>query len=140
MAAEQTVTGVMPEHLHALDVRAVNAVAIGANEIDAGNALPLHVRAVEIEASRLAESGLIDRGQVLAGAGNVTHRPFAGMALEIEGRAVFQARLEHRREAFDQQFKADVEHVWNGMSAQRGWHGRKQEPMAPTMGWGTDKP
>ena len=59
--------------------------------------------------------------------------PLAGMALQVERRAVLQAGLKHRREPLDQQFEADLVHVGNRMAAQRTGQRRKQEPVAPAV-------
>ena len=62
------------------------------------------------------------------------------MAFQIERRAVIEAGLKHRREAFDQQLEAGLKDVGNGMAAQRRGNRREEKPMAPAMGRRADKP
>src|SRR5579883_2664502 len=61
MAAEQAAARVLADHLHSLDVSAVDAVAELADELDHRYALPFHVRAVEIETDHAAVAGLVHR-------------------------------------------------------------------------------
>ena len=67
MAAEQTGARMFANHLHALDVGAVNAFTELANELHDRHALPFQVRAVEVEAGDIAVAGLVQRRQVVGG-------------------------------------------------------------------------
>ena len=118
MAAQQAGAGMLADHLHALDVGAVDAVAEFADELDDRDALPFHVRAVEVEADHVAVAGLVQRRQVIAGRFDVAHRPLAGMAFQVERHAVLLAGVEDRAEALDQQLQADLADVGDGVAAE----------------------
>ncbi len=62
MAAQQAGAGVLADHLHALDVGAVDELAELADELDDRDALPFHVRAVEVEADHAVVAGLAPGG------------------------------------------------------------------------------
>ena len=83
-----------PRHLHALDVGAVNEVLELADELDDRDALPFHVRAVEVEADDAFVARLAHVVDVVAGRFDVAHGPFARMAFEVEGDAVFLQRSQ----------------------------------------------
>ena len=139
MAAEQAGAGVLADHLHALDVGAVDVVAELADELHDRDALPFHVRAVEVEADDAFVAGLVHEVDVIAGRFDVAHGPFAGMAFQIEGDAVLLARVPDRAEALDEQFQADLADVGNRVAADAGRQRREQEEVAPAMGRRADE-
>ena len=130
---------VLADHLHALDVGAVDAVAELADELHHRDALPFHVRAVEVEADHALVAGLVHGVEVIAGRLDVAHGPLAGMAFQVEGDAVLLAGVEDRAEALDQQFQADLAHVGNGVAVEAGRQRREQEEVAPAVGRRADE-
>src|SRR5437016_5287409 len=94
MAAEQTGAGMLADHLHALDVGAMDEILELADELYHRYALPLHVRTVQVEADNALKAGFAHEVDVIACRFDVAHGPFAGMALKIVGDAVFLAGIE----------------------------------------------
>ena len=61
------------------------------------------------------------------------------MAFQIESDAVLLARVQHRAEAFDEQFQADLADVGDVVAADAAGQRREQEPVAPAVGRRADE-
>jgi hypothetical protein len=131
--AQQAGARVFAKDLHPLDVGTMDAVAELADELDDRNALPLHVRAVEIETGDLGVAGLVQGCQVITGGLNIAHGSFTGMALQIEGDAILFAGVEYWLETFDQQLEADLADIGDSMAANAGRQWREEEEVAPAV-------
>src|SRR5260370_24468347 len=99
VSAQEAGAGVRADHLHPLDVGAVDEVAELADELNDGYPLPFHVRAVEIEADRAFVAGFAHVINVIAGRLDVAHGPLARMTFQIEGDAGVLACVQDRLEA-----------------------------------------
>src|SRR5579884_1418630 len=139
MTAEPAAAAVLTEHLHPLDVGAMNPIAELPDKRDHRHALPFHVRTIEIKAGNAAVASFVHCLEIIIGRFQIAHSAFAGMAFEIKCHAVFLAGVEDRAEAFDEQFEADVAHVGDFVSADVAGQRWKQKEMTPTVGWRTDK-
>src|SRR5579875_859245 len=139
MTTEPAAAAMLANHLHPLDMRAMDPVAELADELDHRYALPFHVRPVEIEAGNAAVAGLVHRLEVIVGRFQIAHRPFAGMTLQIKRHAVFLASVEDGTEALDEQFETDLAHIGNLVSTDVAGQRRKQEEMTPAVGRRTDE-
>src|SRR6185436_15794126 len=105
MAAQEAGARVFADDLDALDVGAVDEVLELADELDDGDALPFHVRAVEVEADDALVAGLAHVVDVVAGRFQVAHCPLTRMAFEVERGAVLLARVPYRAKALDEQLQ-----------------------------------
>src|SRR5262245_50389251 len=67
MAAEETRPRVLATHLHSFNMSAMNPFAEFTDELDHTDALPFHMRAVQVEAYHIGIAGLVHRREIITG-------------------------------------------------------------------------
>ena len=135
VTAKTARTTVPIDHLHTLNVSRPDVIAEFPDEFDTRNALPLHVRGVEVESGNVAVASFAHRLQIVASRLDISHRALRRMALQPILRTVLPAGVENRREAFDEELETDLEHVRYIVTAEVRWDRWKEEPVRPAMRW-----
>src|SRR5579883_2368042 len=101
VTAQPTRPAMLTRHPHAFHVCAVNVVLEFADELDHRDVLPFHVRAIEIEPHNSLEPCVVHVRDVIAGALDIAHRPFGGVAFEVERDALLAALIPELPETLD---------------------------------------
>ena len=95
----------------------MNALGKLTNEVNARDALPLKVRAIEIEADHIRETGSVEKREIVVGRFEVAHRALTRMAFEIKGDASTLTGFEESPKPLTKKFQTHAVNIWNRVAA-----------------------